>query len=139
MSQIQLPIQNLPVDFPTTFPIVTINGELIFLGQVEEDQIFLRTSQLGGNFWSDPIPVPNATSPGPPAIACVEGRLYVAWMASDGSQTLYYTTSFDNGQSFEPVTQVSDVVMLEAPAMIGGSNAMVVFRKGDQVASVILP
>lgn len=135
----QLPIENLPAGFPTTFPSVAINGELIFMGLMEGGQIFLRTSQVGGNFWSDPITVPNATSPELPAIACVEGRLYVAWMASDGSQTLYYTTSFDNGQSFEPVTQVSDVVMLEAPAMIGGSNAMVIFRRGDQVAAVVLP
>lgn len=135
----QLPIQNLPVDFPTTFPSVAINGELIFMGQMEEGQIFLRSSQVGANLWGDPIAVPNATSPESPAIACVGDRLYVAWMASDGSHTLYYTISFDNGLSFEPVTQVSDVAMLGAPAMIGGLNARVIFRRGDQVASVVLP
>lgn len=135
----QLPVLELPVG--ETIPSMAINsqGEM-FLGVNIGSQILLRISQDSGHYWSEQIPVPDATSPKAPAITFVGSRLYVAWTSSDNTYTLYYTSSDDNGRSFQPVTQVSDVVTQDAPTLTGGSLAVVSFKQLDgRICMAVLP
>ena len=140
MSQLQLPIQFLPVA-GQEIPSVAVSPEgQLFMAELEGEQIILRVSLDRGGFWGNPIPVTNATSPEAPSIAFAAQRLFVAWTSSDGTHTLYYTFSDDNGQSFQPVTQVSDVVTLESPVLVGGVFASVIFKQpGGRTGMVILP
>ncbi len=138
MSQVQLPIQFLPVAPGQPIPSMAMNEEgQIFMSQLDGDQIFLRMSPNRGGIWGEPITVTNATSPRAASIAFVGPTLFVAWTSSDASHTLYYTFSDDDGRTFQPVTQVADVVTLDSPVIIGGAFASVIFTQPDGRTGIV--
>ncbi len=136
----QFPVEPFPGAYQE-LPNIEIGMEnLVYMVQNDDGQIAIRTSQIGSLNWSEPINIPNASSNQMPAIAFAGELLYVAWTASDGSHTLYFTSSYDGGRSFENVTQISDAVTMEPPVMKGGQRAQVIYQQTNgRLAAVMLP
>lgn len=137
----QLPIRIIPGTENGSVPSITINaqGEMFMARrQGGGDQIYLSISFDQGASWGRDMPIPNATSALAPSVAFIGEQLFVAWVADDGSNILYYTYSDDNGQNFVPVVPVNDVVTRNAPTLIGGGFGAVIFQAPDGQAQMAL-
>lgn len=84
---------------------------------VGDHRIFISKKQ--GNLWSEFVPHPQAGTNWTPALACVQGKMVLAWTTPDG--TVY--TSESTGQSWSNAVPVGGTTTASGPSSLPRTTA----------------
>lgn len=72
--------------------------------------------------WQGQVIIPNQTTNLAPAVAYAGNRLFIAWVATDGTNRVVYTYTDDGGGSFPTTVVLTNATTYQAPWLIGGSG-----------------
>lgn len=90
--------------------------------------------------WLYQVTIPNQYTNLAPAVAYAGKRLFIAWVASDGSNNVVYTFTDDGGGNFPTTVVLSNATTYQAPWLIGGAgNTLLICFVGTDNQINIMP
>jgi hypothetical protein len=120
-----------PADTAASTPI----GSAYFLAWRQGDSSLWWTEceavkNQNGYDWASPAKIPNAASSAAPAVASLNGAVWMAWKG-EGDDTRIFVASFDGGPAWTSGTPISGVGTSSAPALTATDNELFLAWKGE--------
>ena len=132
MPNVNLPAQIIPNQTANTAPSIAYNNGTVCVAWKGSNNALINlifNTDQGAPVWSwqNQVIIPNQSTNLAPAIAYVGSRLFIAWVATDGTNRLVYTFTDDGGQTF-PYTVVIDNAVTVYPPWLsaGAANSLLI-------------
>jgi hypothetical protein len=89
--------------------------------------------------WQGQVIIPNQTTNMAPAVAYAGNRLFIAWVATDGTNRVVYTFTDDEAQTFPYTVVLDNAITNYPPWLIGGAknSLLICFTGTDNQINVM--